>query len=78
MDKVNNSVYLFGEIGWEIDPEGNKVFDGTWRVGEPDGNGVAEPGLLMPGVFNLGDRYIFDGHEAELMVIQRTWRRGSQ
>jgi uncharacterized membrane protein YkoI len=65
MDKVNNSAYAFGEVSWEIDEEGNKVIGGTWRAGEPDGNGVAEAGLLMPGTFNVGARYIFDGSESE-------------
>ena len=30
----------------------------------PDGNGNAEAGMLMPGTFNLGARYIFDGSES--------------
>jgi hypothetical protein len=65
IDKTTNTVYAFGEVSWEIDQIGRKVFAGTWRVGEPDGNGVAEPGMLMPGTFNVGAKYIFDGHEAE-------------
>ncbi len=65
IDKTTNSMYAFGEVSWEIDSIGRKVFAGTWRVGEADGNGMAEPGLLMPGTFNIGARYIFDGHEAE-------------
>jgi hypothetical protein len=65
IDKTTNTMYAFGEVSWEIDQLGRKIFAGTWRVGEPDGNGVAEPGILMPGVFNVGARYIFDGHEAE-------------
>jgi hypothetical protein len=65
IDKTTNSMYAFGEVSWEVDSIGRKVFDGTWRVGEPDGNGMAEPGLLMPGTFNIGARYVFDGHEAE-------------
>jgi hypothetical protein len=65
MDKTTGSVYSLGELSWEVDDEGNKVFEGTWRVGEPDGNGFAEPGLLMPGTFNLGGRYIYDGSESE-------------
>ncbi len=65
IDKTTGSMYAFGEVSWEIDSIGRKVFDGTWRVGEPDGNGIAEPGMLMPGTFNIGARYVFDGHEAE-------------
>ena len=66
MDKTNNNVYAFGEVSWEIDKDGNKIFEGTWRAGELDGNGVAEAGLLMPGgAFKVGYRYIFDGSESE-------------
>ncbi|MGH8646720.1 MAG: PepSY domain-containing protein [Gammaproteobacteria bacterium] len=65
IDKATNSMYTFGEVSWEIDQIGRKVFAGTWRVGDPDGNGIAEPGLLMPGKFTVGDKYVFDGHEAE-------------
>ncbi len=65
IDKTTNAMYAFGEVSWEVDQIGRKIFAGTWRVGEPDGNGVAEAGMLMPGVFIVGDSYIFDGHEAE-------------
>lgn len=65
IDKTTNSVYAFGELSWEINEEGKPVFGGTWRAGELDGNGVAEPGLLMPGTFTVGGRYLFDGSESE-------------
>jgi hypothetical protein len=65
IDKTTNNIYVFGEVSWGIDQLGRKVFSGTWRVGEPDGNGIAEPGMLMPGVFEVGARYVFEGHEAE-------------
>ena len=65
IDKTTNSVYAFGEVSWEINSEGKPEFVGTWRAGEPDGNGFAEPGLLMAGTFTLGARYIFDGSESE-------------
>jgi hypothetical protein len=61
LDKTTNSVYALGEVSWEINEEGKPVFGGTWRAGDPDGHGIAEPGLLMPGTFKIGDRYIFDG-----------------
>jgi uncharacterized membrane protein YkoI len=61
VDKTTNSVYAFGEVSWEINEEGKPVFEGTWRAGDLDGDGVAEPGLLMPGTFTVGGRYIFDG-----------------
>jgi uncharacterized membrane protein YkoI len=65
VDKTTNSVYAFGEVSWEIDDDGKPTFSGTWRVGELDGDGVAEPGLLMPGTFTIGGRYIFDGSQSE-------------
>jgi hypothetical protein len=61
VDKTTNSVYVFGEVSWEIDEEGKPIFAGTWRAGEVDGDGLAEPGLLMPGTFTVGGRYLFDG-----------------
>lgn len=69
IDESTNSVYAFGELSWEVDEQGNKIFEGTWRVGEPDGGGAdspnADPGMLMPGTINLGARFIYDGSESE-------------
>ena len=76
MDKATNSMYTFGEVSWEIDQVGRKVFAGTWRAGDPDGNGIAEPGLLMPGTFAVGDKYIFDGHEAEAYGFTENMEKG--
>jgi uncharacterized membrane protein YkoI len=64
LDKTTNSVYAFGEVSWEIDAEGKPTFGGTWRAGEVDAKGIAEPGLLMPGTFTIGARYIFDGSQS--------------
>ena len=64
LDKTTNSVYAFGEVSWEINEEGKPIFEGTWRAGDLDGDGVAEPGLLMPGTFTIGGRYIFDGSQS--------------
>jgi uncharacterized membrane protein YkoI len=65
LDKTTNSVYAFGEVSWEIE-DGKPVFAGTWRAGELDGDVVAEPGLLMPGTFTVGGRYLFDGGSVNL------------
>jgi len=51
-------------VSWEINEEGKPIFEGSWRAGEVDGDGIAEPGLLMPGTFTLGSRYLFDGHQS--------------
>jgi uncharacterized membrane protein YkoI len=76
-DKSTGSMYAMGEVSWEIDSIGRKVFDGTWRVGEPDGNGMAEPGMLMPGgPFKVGFKYIFDGHEAEAYGYSENMEEG--
>jgi hypothetical protein len=64
VDKITNSVYSFGQVSWEINKEGKPIFAGTWRAGDPDGDGVAEPGLLMPGTFTIGDRYIVAGSKS--------------
>jgi hypothetical protein len=62
LDKTTNSVYAFGEVSWEINEEGKPIFEGSWRAGEPDGEGhIAGPGMLMPGTFTIGSRYLFDG-----------------
>jgi hypothetical protein len=60
LDKATNNVHSFGEVSWKIE-DGKPSFTGTWRAGDPDGDGVAEPGLLMPGTFKIGERYIFAG-----------------
>jgi hypothetical protein len=60
LDKTTKNVYAFGQVDWEI-KEGKPVFAGTWRAGDPDGDGVAEPGLAMPGTFTVGARYIGGG-----------------
>lgn len=65
VDKATNSVYAFGEVSWEINEEGKPIFEGSWRAGEPDGEGhIAGPGLLMPGTFTIGSRYLFDDHQS--------------
>jgi Peptidase propeptide and YPEB domain len=61
LDKATNNVHSFGEVTWKIGEDGKPSFAGTWRAGDPDGDGVTEPGLLMPGAFKVGERYIFAG-----------------
>jgi hypothetical protein len=52
-----NDVYYFGETV-DIYEDGEIVsHEGAWEAGKPDANGLAEPGLYMPGTFLLGSRY---------------------
>jgi hypothetical protein len=52
-----NDVYYFGEEVDIYNEDGTITHEGAWRAGEPDEDGLAEPGLLMPGTFLLGSRY---------------------
>ena len=51
-----NDVYYFGEEVDIYNDDGTISHDGAWRAGEPDEDGVAEPGIIMPGTFILGSR----------------------
>lgn len=52
---------------FNLEPGHQSVFEGkeggtvshecAWRAGEPDEDGLAEPGIIMPGTFLLGSRY---------------------
>jgi hypothetical protein len=52
-----NDVVYFGEDVDIFNPDGSVTHEGEWRAGQPDANGVAEPGIIMPGTFLLGARY---------------------
>lgn len=52
-----NDVYYFGEEVDIFEEDGTVSHDGAWRAGQPDEDGLAEPGLMMPGTFLLGSRY---------------------
>jgi hypothetical protein len=52
-----NDVVYFGEDVDIFNPDGSITHEGAWRAGQPDANGVAEPGIIMPGTFLLGARY---------------------
>jgi len=59
------------KVSWEIDEEGNKVFDGSWRAGELDGNGVAEPGFADARNLHLGrEIYLRRKWKARLLVVR--------
>jgi len=55
-DKTND-VFYFGEKVDIFEPDGTVSHEGAWRAGEPDEDGLAEPGIIMPGTFLLGSRY---------------------
>lgn len=47
-------------LGEDVDifhPDGSVTHDGAWRAGQPDADGLAAPGIIMPGTFLLGSRY---------------------
>ena len=52
-----NDVYYFGEEVDIFNEDGTVTHEGAWRAGEPDEDGLAEPGIVMPGTFLLGSRY---------------------
>lgn len=52
-----NDVYYFGEEVDIFEEDGTVSHDGAWVAGQPDEDGLAEPGLMMPGTFLLGSRY---------------------
>jgi hypothetical protein len=64
-----NDVAYFGEVVFICEdglvPNGDGFLcngkqpshEGEWRAGRPDGDGLAEPGIIMPGTFLLGSRY---------------------
>lgn len=52
-----NDVVYFGEDVEIHNPDGSITHEGQWRAGQPDEDGLAEPGVIMPGTFLLGSRY---------------------
>lgn len=63
IDKSTNSVHIFGEVRWEINDQGRAIVEDTWRAGEAEENRVARPGLLMPGIFTIGARFLVGGRD---------------
>lgn len=50
-------VVYFGEDVDIFNPDGSITHEGEWRAGQPDDDGLAAPGVIMPGTFLLGARY---------------------
>lgn len=52
-----NDVYYFGEEVDIFGAGGTVTHGGAWVAGERDRDGLAQPGIVMPGTFLLGSRY---------------------
>lgn len=50
-------VFDFGDDVDIFNDDGTVDHEGSWRAGQPDDNGVAMPGLFVPGRFLYGARY---------------------
>jgi hypothetical protein len=82
-DKTND-VFYFGEAVDIFNPDGTISHEGSWRAGEPDADGLATPGVIMPGTFLLGSRYFqeradgiaMDRAEHVAMGLEVTTRAG--
>lgn len=59
IDKKTGNVYDFGDETDIFGDDGKTVVghEGGWRAGQPDENGLAWPGIFMPGTFLLGAKY---------------------
>ena len=66
--KETGDVYDFGDEVWVHNADGTVTHEGSWRAGQPDEDGLAEPGIFMPGTFLVGARYfqqMADGYSTE-------------
>lgn len=63
--KETGDLYDFGDEVDIYNEEGTAVASnaGTWHAGKPDKNGLAKPGIFMPGTFLLGAKYYQQLHE---------------
>lgn len=64
-----NDVFYFGEEVDSFNPDGTVSHEGAWRAGEPDEEGLAEPGMIMPGTFLLGSRYFQEQADGAAMDL---------
>ncbi len=76
--KETGDLYDFGDEVDIYNDEGTKIksHDGTWHAGAPDKNGLAEPGIFMPGTFLLGAKYYQQLHEDMSMERGHNWEMG--
>jgi hypothetical protein len=76
--KETGDLYDFGD---EVDiyyEDGTRVKsnDGTWHAGKPDKDGVAHPGIFMPGTFMLGAKYYQQMADGMSMERAENWEMG--
>ena len=76
--KETGDLYDFGDEVDIYNDEGTEVVsnDGTWHAGQPDKNGVAHPGIFMPGTFMLKARYYQQMAEGMSMERAENWEMG--
>ena len=74
-DRTTGTIYTAGENASEASSgKRGTNFDmadtesESWIVGEPDDNGEIEMGLIFPGTWLLGSRWIIDGAEGKAFV----------
>ena len=70
-DQSNSTIYTMGEHAWEKKHDKFDMKDAvseSWIAGEPDDNGQIEAGLIFPGTFLLGSKWIIDGAEGKAFV----------
>lgn len=80
IDKITNSVYVFGETAWESSSRESADMSDTvsesWRAGWEDDYGLTEPGMLVPGALFIGQKFIIDGAEGLALVGGETVETG--
>ena len=76
--KETGDLYDFGDEVDIYNDEGTAIEsnDGTWHAGQPDKNGVAHPGIFMPGTFFLGAKYYQQMAEGMSMERAENWEMG--
>ena len=76
--KETGDLYDFGDEVDIYNDDGTEIesHDGTWHAGEPDKNGLAKPGIFMPGSFMLKARYYQQMAEGMSMERAENWEMG--
>ena len=78
IDKNTGDLYDFGDEVDLYNDEGTEVVshDGTWHAGQPDADGLAKPGIFMPGTFLLGAKYHQQLADGLSMERAENWEMG--